>query len=270
MRRLAAFAFLLLFTATAWASLSFPPLTGRVVDDAHILSAGAVAQMDNMLAAHEQQTTDQIVVATVSSLQGTSIEDYGYQLGRFWGIGQKDKNNGALLIVAPNERKVRIEVGYGLEDRLTDAECTNIIDGVILPKFRAGMMQQGIVDGAGAILAVLGGPSAAGSMATQNQQPALHLTQQQIAHFTNSQPQLFWIGFFILGICVIAFIMTLADRPKPPAGFCFICDFFSNIFLILFMFLSRGGGGSSRSDGGGGGFSGGGGSFGGGGASGGW
>ncbi len=100
---------------------SFPRLSGRVVDDAHILSAATQSELTAMLARHEQATGEQVVVVTLPSLQGYSIEDFGYQLGRDWGIGQKDKNTGALLIVAPKEHKVRIEVGYGLEGKLTDA-----------------------------------------------------------------------------------------------------------------------------------------------------
>ena len=97
---------------------AFPPLTGRVVDDAGILSPATRADLSAMLQRHEQATGEQVVVVTLPSLQGYSIEDFGYQLGRAWGIGQKDKNTGALLIVAPNEHKVRIEVGYGLEGHL--------------------------------------------------------------------------------------------------------------------------------------------------------
>ena len=101
-------------------TLAFPALTGRVVDDAGILDPATKAALERKLADFESKTTGQLVVVTLKSLQGTSIEDYGYQLGRHWQIGQKDKNTGALLIVAPNERKVRIEVGYGFEGTLTD------------------------------------------------------------------------------------------------------------------------------------------------------
>src|SRR4051812_33010035 len=104
--------FLLAAVPLAWAALQFPNLTGHVVDDARILSRDTLRSLDDELRAYEAATTNQVVVATVPSLQGTSIEDYGYQLGRHWQLGQKDKNNGVLLLVAPNERKVRIEVGY--------------------------------------------------------------------------------------------------------------------------------------------------------------
>ncbi len=98
--------------------ITFPSLTGRVVDEAGLLDAAKRAEIEAKLAALEAKTTDQFVVVTLRSLQGRTIEEYGYRLGRSWAIGQKDKNNGVLLIVAPNERKVRIEVGYGLEGTL--------------------------------------------------------------------------------------------------------------------------------------------------------
>src|ERR1700722_8267501 len=115
MRRALAFIVFLLMGAAAVAAPKFPALTGRVVDDAHVLSASTVQSLDQMLEGYERGTSNQVVVVTIGSLQGTSIEDYGYQLGRTWQIGQKGKDNGALLIVAPKERKIRIEVGYGLE-----------------------------------------------------------------------------------------------------------------------------------------------------------
>src|SRR5206468_8352954 len=100
---------------------TFPPLTGRVVDQAHLLSPEQVQDLTSKSAALEAQTGRQLVVATVSSLEGYPVEDYGYRLGRAWGIGQKGKDNGAILLVAPNEHKVRIEVGYGLTPFMTDA-----------------------------------------------------------------------------------------------------------------------------------------------------
>src|ERR1035437_693061 len=115
---------------------AFPPLTGRVVDNAHILSSSTIQSLDQSLAAYENGTSNQVVVATIASLNGDSIGDYGYQLGRYWKIGQKGKDNGVLLIVAPNERKVRIEVGYGLEGALTDAVSKLIIENSILPRFK--------------------------------------------------------------------------------------------------------------------------------------
>src|SRR6266851_4374770 len=114
----------------------FPPLMGRVVDDAGILTRSTRAALTDMLAQRERATGNQVVIVTLKDLQGYTIEDFGYQLGRKWGIGQKEKSNGVLLIVAPKEHKVRIEVGYGLEGTLTDAISRTIIDNYILPSFK--------------------------------------------------------------------------------------------------------------------------------------
>ena len=110
-----------------------------------------------MLAAHERATGEQVVVVTLDSLQGFSIEDYGYQLGRYWGIGQKGKNTGAMLIVVPKEHKVRIEVGYGLEGTLTDATSRTIIESKILPSFKRGDFNAGVLAGTASILNAFGG-----------------------------------------------------------------------------------------------------------------
>jgi uncharacterized membrane protein YgcG len=153
-----------LVASVVWAALSFPALTGRVVDEAGLLTPAERQSLTDMLAAYEQKTTNQVVVVTLKSLQGTSIEDYGYQLGRHWGIGQKGKDNGALLIVAPNEHKVRIEVGYGLEGELTDAASKLIIENIIVPAFKSGRFGPGIVAGTGAILKVLSGDETGAEM----------------------------------------------------------------------------------------------------------
>ena len=139
------------------AALDFPLLGGRVVDQAGILDQATRAALTEKLAALEAKTTDQLVVVTLKSLQGTSIEEFGVALGRRWQVGQKDKNNGALLIVAPNERKVRIEVGYGLEGALTDAVTRLIIENAIVPRFRAGDFAGGITRGVDDIVSVLTG-----------------------------------------------------------------------------------------------------------------
>jgi len=132
-----------------------PKLTGRVTDAAGLLSAEARGGIEARLKAHEDKTTDQVVVATVPTLQGLTVEDYANRLFRAWGLGDKAKNNGALLLVAPAERKVRIEVGYGLEGALTDALTKVIITTAIIPKFKAGDFAGGIGAGIDAMLAVL-------------------------------------------------------------------------------------------------------------------
>jgi uncharacterized protein len=241
--------FCLLFSAAAFAALSFPPLTGRVVDEAGILSPATRDQLTEILAQHEQKTGNQIVVATLKSLQGDTIEDYGYQLGRAWGIGQKGKNNGAILIVAPAEKKVRIEVGYGLEGTLTDLQSKLIIENVILPAFRRGDFSGGVLDGTAAILQVLTGePVTLGQTA---QTAASDDTQQD----NGINPSWIFIALFLIWMIFGRSLWPLFFMGMP-GGF------------------RRGGiyGGGMYGGGGfgGGGFSGGGGSFGGGGASGGW
>jgi uncharacterized protein len=147
----------LLLPALCAAAIEFPSLTGRVVDNAGMLDAATEQTLTKQLAAHEQATTNQVVVATLPDLQGYEIEEFGYQLGRHWGIGQKGKNNGVLLLVAKSERKVRIEVGYGLEGDLTDAISANIIHSVILPAFKSGNFESGITLGTSSIIKALGG-----------------------------------------------------------------------------------------------------------------
>ena len=222
------------------AALTFPALTGRVVDNAQMIDPATRQQLTQQLQALEQTSGDQLVVVTVPDLQGVPIEDYGYQLGRAWGIGQKGKDNGALLIVARDERQLRIEVGYGLEGVLTDAQSWVIINQVILPKFKTGNFSQGISDGVAAMIQVVGGEPLA--------VPA-HVAD---ANFAKDNPG-FSIGLFILLIGVL----WLCNRMGLPVG---------AILLAILSSSGRGGGGG----GGGGGFRGGGGGFGGGGASGGW
>jgi uncharacterized protein len=150
---------LLVIATPVFAAIHFPELSGRVIDEAHILSPSVIAGLSQKLEDYERGTSNQLVIVTLASLGGYEISDYGYQLGRKWQIGQKGKDNGVLLIIAPVEHKVRIEVGYGLEELLTDAAASKIIHNIILPDFREGKIEQGVIDGAQAILDVLGGKS---------------------------------------------------------------------------------------------------------------
>jgi uncharacterized protein len=136
---------------------AFPALSGRVVDGAGLIGAEARARLTDRLAAHEAATGDQLVIATVTTLGGLEIEDYANRLHRHWRLGTAERNNGVLLLVAPAERKVRIEVGYGLEGGLTDALARTVIAGVIAPRFREGRFEAGIEAGTDALLAILKG-----------------------------------------------------------------------------------------------------------------
>jgi len=139
------------------AQLQFPALSGPVVDAAGVLATADKTELDTLLRSNQQSTGPQIVVATVASLQGQDIRDFGNLLFRYWQLGDKQRNDGVLLLVAPHERKVSIEVGYGLEGTLTDALSKLIIENSILPRFRAGDLPGGIREGTRAILRVLSG-----------------------------------------------------------------------------------------------------------------
>jgi uncharacterized protein len=242
--------------APAQAALTFPPLTGRVVDDAHVLSPEVTAELTQKLAALEAKNGRQLVVVTLPSLQGQEIEDYGYQLGRAWGIGQKGSNTGALFIVVPSEHKVRIEVGYGLEPILTDAMTSVILQQSVLPKFKAGDVSGGIMDGTDALIQQLGlddqAAQAAASQATAVEQQR-HVRPRH--HDALGSVFAFLLVMFVVG----AFFR--GGRRGGGMGW---------ILPLMFMGGGFGGGGDDDDRGDGGDFSGGGGSFGGGGSSGSW
>ena len=148
------------FAALVAFALDYPPLTGRVVDQANVISAQRRGALETKLKELEDKSSIQLVVATVKSLQGSDIETYANGLFRFWKLGQAQKNNGVLLLVAPAEHKVRIEVGYGLEGTLTDALSSVIIASAVIPRFKAGDFSGGIERGVDGIINVLSGDSA--------------------------------------------------------------------------------------------------------------
>ncbi|MEI9927738.1 MAG: TPM domain-containing protein [Sphingomonas sp.] len=263
-------ALLLLFGGAGLAhAQTFPKLEGRVVDAANLLSPEQKAQLTQLSAQVEQASSRQFVIATIPDLEGYDISDYGYRLGRAWQIGQKEANNGIILIVAPKDRKVRIEVGYGLEPIMTDALSKQIIDDTILPKFRAGDMAGGIMAGADEI-------------ATQMKLPleaAEQRAKDKAATVPSRKHKDGGVGIFIAIFWAIFFFAVIGRgifgrgrRGRRYGGGSGLGQ------ILLWSALnsaSRGGGGWSGGGGwggggGGGGFSGGGGSFGGGGASGGW
>ncbi|MFA5988931.1 MAG: TPM domain-containing protein [Sphingomonas sp.] len=261
------------------AAQTFPPLTGRVVDAAHILSPQQVAQLEQLSAATEQASTRQLIVATIPDLQGYPIEDYGYRLGRAWGIGQKDANNGIILIVAPNERRVRIEVGYGLEPIMTDALSSEIVRNAIIPKFKAGDMGGGVVEGAVQIAGQLKAPAEAAEA-----RAAASASQAAKKH-KSVDPGVFIFWLVILFFLIVPLLRRVvggkrytrtAQRPgnwggvAADVGEILLWSALNNAAHRHSGWSGGSGGGSDWGGSDGGGFSGGGGSFGGGGASGGW
>ena len=270
---------------------NFPALTGRVVDQAGILSPAVKAELETALAAHENNTTNQVVVVTLESLNGANIEEYSLELGRRWSIGQKGKDNGVLLVVAPNDKQVRIEVGYGLEGTLTDALSSSIINYYIIPEFKKGDIQNGINIGIQKIIALLDGDEGVKEEIEKQDE-----TPVEAYGIVVGMVMVFASAIFGAAALRIGASATLSGFISGIVAGTFGIENLlvrGGVLLVLFVLLfylmrnmktgGRGlyGGGSSGGYGGGGfsggggrssggGFSGGGGSFGGGGASGRW
>jgi uncharacterized protein len=243
---LAAFFLLLFVIVPALAEPPIPTLTGRVVDQAGILDRATFDAITQQTAGYEAATGKQLVVVTLPSLRGYPIEDWGLALGRGWGIGQKGKNDGVLLIVAPNDRELRIEVGYGLEGDLPDATANTIIQLEIIPHFKRGDMKGGVRAGVTAILGALGGSYHPSNLATPKAGKAFPAA-----------------AFSMFAFIFVVFVMIMARRDYGPGVRHNRRDRDDNDSGSSW---SSSGSSSSSS----GGFSGGGGSFGGGGASGRW
>ncbi len=245
-----------LFLASFAFALDFPPLTGRVVDQANVMTPESRADVEAKSKDLEDKSGIQLVVATVKSMQGSDIETYGNQLFRFWKLGEAKKNNGVLLLVAPAEHKVRIEVGYGLEGTLTDALCSVIISSAMVPRFKANDYSGGIERGVDAIISVLTTDAAEWHRKVKGR------SDEPSTVFN----ELFPILFFLLMIFIVWYLMRHADGP--PSGRGGRGGRGPPIFIPYGG--SWGSSGWGGGGGGGGGFSGGGGSSGGGGASGSW
>ncbi len=244
----------------AHAAPNYPALTGQIVDAANLISPEDEAAILAELKALEGTSTDQVAVVTVPSLDGYPIEDYGIGLARQWQIGQKDKDNGILLLVAPNERRVRIEVGRRLEPIMTDILSAAIIDTAMLPRFRRGDFSGGIRAGVQDIKNVLLGDAEAVKERAKSRAPE----DDPMAFIT-----------LLLFVAIVLFMIWLSSRAerqmadmvhpdgrrrskrRRPGG-------------IVIIPGGSGDWGGGWSGGGGGGWSGGGGGFGGGGSSGSW
>jgi len=284
---------LAVLSSLAAAAKDIPALTGRIVDQANLLTADQKQRIETKLAAFEKETGDQVAVLTFDSLDGEAIEDYANKVGRAWALGQKGKDNGVLLLVAKQDRKMRMEVGYGLEPVLTDLQTSVIQNEVIIPYFKKGDFGGGIEAGVDAILSTIQGkpfqpaPEPAGQPvrgkggpdfsflffalfilvpfslnAARSRSWFLYLLLMPIYFFLGTLVNV-TVGLIALGVWAVLFPILRMILPKSsgigrggPGGW------FGPIF--------GGGGGGGWSSGGGGGFSGGGGSFGGGGSSSSW
>ena len=220
----------LLFVILATFSIAYgtdvPYLTGRVNDNAQILSENARKSLTETLKEHEDRTTNQIVILTIPSLEGESIEDFANKVFNEWKLGQKDKNNGILIVIVPEERKMRIEVGYGLESTLTDLSSGRIIRNIMAPRFKEGDFDGGITDGTLAVISILNGNDLPESAVVD--ETAGSSVQSDISGFENPDMSItmrILLGAFIFGIIGL---FTIIGILTPGVGW------FLYLFLIPF------------------------------------
>lgn len=188
----------------AFADLKLPQPSGYVNDFAGMLSSGTVDELNGKLSGYEKQSGNEIAVVTVKDLQGTTVDDFAVRLFEKWKIGKKGKDNGVLLLVAKDERKVRIEVGYGLEPDLTDARSYSIINNIITPKFKANEYDQGVIAGVDAITKTLSGEA----VPAADPQPF-----QGIRPHGRSFNGLIYFGFFLI-LGVFQWLVSVLGRTK--------------------------------------------------------
>ena len=248
---------IVVLTATGMGALEVPPLSGRINDNAGILSPSKENELERYLAGVENATGVQIGLLTIPSLEGDSLESYSLRVAERWGLGRSGNDDGAILLVAMEERKIRIEVGYGLEAVLTDATSGYIIREAIVPNFKSGDFEAGVA----------GGLQAMGGAVTGNEPIAPEDIRQSESRRNDGVP----VPVFLI-VFIVIFILTRMGgyRRYRRRGISPASALFMGMFLGNATRSGRRGMGSSYGGGFGGGFSGGGGGFGGGGASGGW
>ena len=279
---------LLLFAFCFCFALNF---NEQINDEAHIFSQNERDELSNLVQNFEQNSTTQIAIVTLNSLENKSIEELSLEIARGYKLGQKEDNNGVLLVVAPNEKKVRIEVGYGLEGMLTDAISSQIINSVMIPEFKNGKMSEGVKDGVLAIIKVASGEEFSSKSGLSDLPFGVFAF---FAGMLSCFASVIFGKFFMrtgFSTCFAGLVSTALEQGFGVHNYLIIFGAFAFIFVVFFLILKdvfnrnsqggslpmgfrRGGsdsnGGGGRSSGRGGGFSGGGGGFGGGGASGSW
>ena len=279
---------LLLFAFCFCFALNF---NEQINDEAHIFSQNERDELSNLVQNFEQNSTTQIAIVTLNSLENKSIEELSLEIARGYKLGQKEDNNGVLLVVAPNEKKVRIEVGYGFEGVLTDAISSQIINSVMIPEFKNGKMSEGVKDGVLAIIKVASGEEFSSKSGLSDLPFGVFAF---FAGMLSCFASVIFGKFFMrtgFSTCFAGLVSTALEQGFGVHNYLIIFGAFAFIFVVFFLILKdvfnrnsqggslpmgfrRGGsdsnGGGGRSSGRGGGFSGGGGGFGGGGASGSW
>lgn len=254
----------LTLATTTVGALEVPPLSGRVVDEAGIVSQEGRSALEDYFRRLEEATGAQIAVLTLPSLEGEVLEDYSIRVVDEWQLGQGDEDNGVLLLIAMEEKQIRIEVGYGLEGRLTDATSGRIIREYLQPYFRAGEYTAGVLSASQAIGTVVADDAEVASLGA-----APSDTARQSSSRSSSRGIPFNLGAF-----AIIFLLGSFGRRGRRGGGLWQALFWGSMLSGAGRRHTRGpfggGGGFGGGGFGGGGFSGGGGGFGGGGASGGW
>jgi uncharacterized protein len=210
--------------ATAALGAEVPFLSGRVVDEAQILAPAVRERLTATLEAHEKRTTNQIAVLTVPTIAPESIEDYAVRVFAAWKLGQAGRDNGVLVVVVPQDRKLRIEVGYGLEPTLTDATAARVIRDVMTPRFRTGDFGAGVSEGVDTIIGVLEGRAPPGGTPPPSRSPWTELLEG---------PPLPWYGRLLLGAFVFGILglFTVLGIVTPGMGW------FLYLFLVPFWAL---------------------------------
>lgn len=239
---------LILASVTLANALNVPKLDGFVNDKANILSSSEERKLENYLRQSEQKTSSQIVLLTIPSLEGENLEDYSMKVVETWKLGQKDLDNGVLLLISMQEKKIRFEIGYGLEGIITDLKAGYIIRNIMADEFRKGDTYGGISKGLGTVSELISGEFV--------------ISEEELASYNKNKGKKSG-GHFPIGLLVFLFMIFSGGMRRGRGG----------IFTALLLGNMLGGGRSSggfSSGGGFGGFSGGGGGFGGGGSSGGW
>lgn len=212
-----------LFITSGLFAADVPYLTGRITDNAQLLSPALHRSLSDSLQAHEKRTGNQIAVLTVPTLDGESIEDFAVKVFESWKLGRKGKDNGVLIVVVPNDRRMRIEVGYGLEGTLTDALAGRIIQQVMAPAFKKGNYEGGIADGAGAVMKILDGgelPTTEANNASGNKSNFFEMEGPEL-----SITERILLGGFVFGIIGL---FTVIGILTPGFGW------FLYLFLIPF------------------------------------
>ncbi|MCF7919286.1 MAG: TPM domain-containing protein [Candidatus Cloacimonetes bacterium] len=248
-RKLVIFLLLTLLMLPLLAKLRLPELKMMVNDEAGILSRGEEQELESLLRTVKDRTSSEVVLLTITSLQGLTIEEYGIRLADEWKVGKADRDNGLILLVSTGDRKVRLEVGYGLEGILTDARCSYIINESILPAFRSNNYYEGIKAGLSSATGLITGEYI--------------ISDEELAAYQEKQQRKRSSGGIPVGLIIFILFLLLSRRRGGGGGI------FSALLLGSMLGGHSGRGGMSGG-GGFGGFSGGGGGFGGGGASGGW